>query len=334
MLVDRYYQREKRMKNDSGMTPSGGGDKVERAQFVERKNCIACDSVSLKTLDRGTFGQGPHRSMIEEGIWGTNPLPHLEDCEWELVECRDCGQVFHKRILTPEWDERRHAEWMTKEAMDRFEEVHGYRRPQAIFDRARSDVERLLCLEKLTRGLRNGDTLRLLDFGCGWGRLVTLANLFGFSAHGVDRSNARRAGQQGGLGTVFASLDEYVAQEPRPVHVVCLLQVLEHVIAPMEILHALHEVMIPGGILLLEVPDATGLSKINTDRDLVADGLDHLNAFTPRTLLELGKRAGFSPIARETAHVTADFRKLVKREVRRVLEPILSRTTAQFFRRI
>jgi len=322
------------MRDEIGTITSAGAYAVEPANFMERLNCITCNSTSLVTLDRGTFGQEPHRSMIAEGIWGINPLPYLEHCEWELVKCRDCGQVFHKRILTPEWDARRHAEWMTRDAISEFEELHGQRRPRWIFDRARSEVDRLLCFEQMTRGIRNEEPLRLLDFGCGWGRLVTLANLFGFSAHGVDRSNARRAGQQGGLGTVFASLDEYVALEPRPAHAVCLMEVLEHLVAPMEILRALHSVMMPNAILLLEVPDATGLTDIKTTKNMVADGLDHLNAFTPRTLVDISKRAGFIPIERATAHVTADFQRVMKREVRRVLQPVLSGSTQQFFRRI
>jgi 2-polyprenyl-3-methyl-5-hydroxy-6-metoxy-1,4-benzoquinol methylase len=321
------------MASGSTTTASTGNSNAEQAEFIERTNCIACGSCALKTLDKGTFGREPHRSMIAEGIWGTNPLPYINDCEWELVECAECGQIFHKRILTPQWDERRHTEWMNRDAIERFEELHGSRTPNALFEQARADVDRILCLEKMTRRLRKGEMLRLLDFGCGWGRLVTLGNIFGFAAHGVDRSNARRSGQQGGLGTIFASLDEYITHEPRPVHVVCLLQVLEHVTAPMEILNALHKVMIPGGILLLEVPDASGLSAINTADDLVADGLDHLNAFTPKTLLSLAVRAGFSPVTKETAHVTADLGKVAKREVRRLLGPVLPRTTAQFFSR-
>ena len=271
--------------------------------------------------------------MILNGIWGESPFPYLQDCEWELVECAKCNQIFHKRLLTPEWEDRRFAKWMTKEAIERFEEQRGGRTPHAQFHRARGYVDHLLCLEKMTRGLRNGEALRILDFGCGWGQSVAVAGLFGCEAYGIDRHNARRDSSRG-LGTVYASLEEYRANVARPVHVATMFEVLEHLPAPAEVLRELQDLIVPSGLLVLEVPDASGVRQIRTDRDLVVDGIDHLNAFTPATLTGIAERAGFVRIRPSTAHVTADFFRVAKREFRRLVRRFQGPTTRGVFRRV
>jgi SAM-dependent methyltransferase len=224
---------------------------------------------------------------------------------------------------------------MTKDALDRFEAEHGANLPDKVFDRARGEVAHLLRMEAMTRSLRGpGDAVRLLDFGCGWGRLVTLASLFGFDAVGIDRSNARRGAQRGGLGTIYPSLEDFAATNPPPLHAVSLQQVLEHLTAPAPVLRALHRLMAPSAILLLEVPDAGGVTKIETAADLVLDGLDHVNAFSARTLLGIAERAGFRAVVPPIAHVTADLKRVAKREASRLVRHLVPRTTQQFFRRV
>jgi len=315
-------------------TEGGGRSGSERAAFYERPLCISCDSSGLRTLDRGTFGEAPHRSLLLDGIWGESPYPYLKDCEWELVQCHRCDQIFHKHLLTPEWDELRVSRWMTKEAIDRFEEERGIRTPTAAFDRARSEVDHVLRLEKMTRQMRNGAALRLLDFGCGWGHFVAIAGLFGFEAHGIDRHNARRDASRG-IGTVFENLEEYRANVSQPVHAATLFQVLEHLPAPAEILRALHELIAPNGLLVVEVPDASGFRQLRNPQDLdICDGIDHVNAFTPTSLTAIVERAGFVRSRPVTAHVTADFSRVAKREMRRLVARFQGPTTHGIFRRI
>jgi 2-polyprenyl-3-methyl-5-hydroxy-6-metoxy-1,4-benzoquinol methylase len=257
----------------------------------------------------------------------------LEHCEWELVECRDCAQVFHKRLLKEEWEERRFSEWMTEDAMRRYEAEHGTNVPDAVFQRSRRDVDRLLCLEKMTRALRNGDALRILDFGCGWGRFISFGTLFGFDAHGIDRSSAR-LGRTKSPGRVFPSLQSYCAEVEQPPHAVTLIQVLEHLREPSEVLRAIHALLVASGFLVLEVPNCEGIRQIRTHDDLIIDGIDHINAFTPATLAGIARNAGFVPIKPPTAHVTADFLRVAKREARRLVRLIQRPNTEQFFRRV
>jgi hypothetical protein len=305
-----------------------------QAEFRVRNRCIACDSDRLDTVDQGEFGQEPHLSMLRDSPWGQSPFPYLQGCAWELVTCRGCGTVFHKRVLTEAWDQRRFSDWMTEDAIARHEAASGEDSPRGKLDHARHDIDRLLCIEKLTRSLRNGEVLRLLDFGCGWGRFVAFGELCGFAAHGIDRSSARR-GRTESPGRVFPSLEEYRAQVGRLPHAVTLFEVLEHLFDPGAVLRALHAVLVPGGILVTEVPNCAGLRRLRTRRDLaLADGLDHINAFSPQSLTKLVRAAGFEPLRAPTAQVSADWLRVWKREVRRVVDLVRGPNTQQFFRRL
>ncbi len=313
--------------------PRNFQDKVQHADFQDRNLCIACESPRLRVLDRGTFGQEPHLTMILTSPWGTSPLPYLQDCEWVLVQCKDCKQIFHQRILTEEWQERRFQEWMTGDAIRRFEDSIGISTPEAQFSAAVGNVERLLILERLTRNLRKGEVLRVLDFGCGWGTFVELATIFGCEATGVDRSTARRAGTLSGI-RIFKHLEEYRTSGEPPVHAITMIQVLEHLDSPSTILKELHGFLVPSGILILEVPNANGVRNLRHKRDLIVDGIDHINAFTPSSLRDIVTRAGFARVRPGVAQVTADFKRIVKREARRFVEVFGRTTTHQFFRKI
>jgi 2-polyprenyl-3-methyl-5-hydroxy-6-metoxy-1,4-benzoquinol methylase len=314
-------------------TPSGSGQCIGQAEFLERTRCIGCDSERLRTLDRGCFGDDPHRSMILHSPWGESPLPHLERCEWELVECSDCSQVFHKRVLTDEWEQHRFSRWMTEEAIRRFEVANESQEPEMILGRACVEIGKLLCLEKMTRFLRKGEALRILDFGCGWGRFIALGSLLGFEAYGVDRSVARLDGSKS-PNRVFPSWEAYRAEVATPPHVVTLFEVLEHLRSPIETLRTIHSQMVPSGLLVIEVPNCEGIRQIRTREDLKVDGIDHINAFTPATLMGIARRAGFEPVVPPIAQVTADFSRMARREARRLLRHFLRPTTQSYFRRI
>lgn len=81
-------------------------------------------------------------------------MPYLQEAEWVLVRCSDRQQIFHKKILNAEWNDRRFTTWMSADAI----KEHGDRRGKASvskkFDRARGYIEHILRIEKFTRSIR------------------------------------------------------------------------------------------------------------------------------------------------------------------------------------
>lgn len=306
-----------------------------RAEFVVRDKCIACGSPACISLDQGSFSTGRIRQFIDADPWGVSPFPSLDDANWEFVKCVNCGQMFHKRILTPEWNEIRFRDWMSASAIREFAQRRGLDSFQQRFERARCAVQHLLAFERLTRGLRGEDAIRLVDFGCGWGEFISLAAEFGIQACGIERSPDRQQFIRDHGQTVFDDQKSASAYVPEGFHVATLFQVLEHLDHPLETLLEIHELIVPDGLLVLEVPDCEGKSAIKSEseyRDL--HPLEHINAFTPQTLTQIAARAGFALIPTPIVQVTSDFKRVVKRELRRVASLIMKPGTHQYFRKI
>ena len=237
-------------------------------------------------------------------------MPVLRGHCWSLVRCDDCGQAFHRNILSQEWNEIRFTRWMNENAIRKFEEEHG-----SNHDAVR-DVQHVLRLKKYA-------VERVLDFGCGFGEFLEMCRLFGIEAHGVDRSNARRFGA--GI-EIYAELD----QAPDSFDAITMFEVLEHLDDPLGTLKTLRSRLNPRGIMIVEVPDTSGVTDI-VDRDSYSKihPLDHINAFTPETLVRIMRQAGFEPINKEPAFVATSLTRVAKDIAKSVLK---QRTSQRYFR--
>ena len=297
--------------------------RLEQARFVKRDRCVGCESSHLARVAGGRFTDEPLRSFIAGDPWGECPLPHLGGSEWELVACRDCGQVFHRHVLDPEWQGVRFSKWMGGDAMREFERRNatGATFPRRLED-GRRWVAHALRIEKLTRAIRS-DGCRVLDFGCGWGAFIEIAGSLGFDAYGVD-CDAHRVATMRGL-RVFPDLEVLDMAAREPFHAVTLFEVLEHVEEPLPLLRALRARLVPGGILVLETPDCAGVRGIASMADYRAvHPLDHINGFTAATLASVARRAGFEVVAPPIAYVTTEAGRVaraVARSVKRRLRP-------------
>lgn len=300
------------MKSPTFKTTKQGSD-MSRAQFNARTACINCSSANFTQISGGMFDQGALHSFLLADPWGENPVPFLAGQPWAYVQC-DCGQRFHKYVLTPEWNDINFSRWMSADSIAEFERQHGCEK----FDRAAGYVKHILQLASLI----DARPLRVLDFGCGNGEFLNMCRQFGLEATGVDRSTARRDK----AGDVFADISELGKST---FHAITLFEVLEHLEDPAAILKTLHKHMLPGGVLILETPDCTGVQGIGSRHDYDAiQPLQHINGFTPATLRSIAERCGFKAIAKPVSHVTASPAKVAKTEVRRFLRKA---TTQQYF---
>jgi 2-polyprenyl-3-methyl-5-hydroxy-6-metoxy-1,4-benzoquinol methylase len=294
---------------------------MRKAEFVSREACINCGSGELREISGGLFNEGALHGFLSNDPWGESPVPYLEGLRWSYVRCGACEQAFHSRVLTPEWNDVNFSRWMSAEAIAEFECQHGGR--ARLFDRAAHYTKHILQLSSLVAER----PLRVLDFGCGNGEFLAICRHFGLEVVGVDRSTARR--DKAGV-EVLQSIDELA---DRNFHVITLFEVLEHLHNPSAILETLRRHMVPGGILVLETPDCTGVSGIQTMHDYECiHPLQHINGFTPATLRSIATRLGFEPIRKPVSHVTCSPVKVAKTEARRILAPILGDTTQQYFR--
>ena len=302
---------------------------TETAKFTERTACVSCGGAGLIELSTGRFDEGAVQRFIEEDPWGEHPAPFLRGQQWSFVACKDCGMKFHRYILDSEWNERRFSKWMSQDAIEEFEKPT--KTPANEFRTAADYTAHVLQIEQLTRAQRGTEAPRVLDFGCGYGGFLSMCSMYGFDAVGVDRSSAKR--DNGSFARVFSEIEDVA--EMAPFHALTLFEVLEHLDDPHNLMLRLRDLLANGGVLVLETPDCSGVSNIETRYDYSKiHPLEHINGFTPETLKRFATRLGFAHIAKPVSIVTCDFKKTAKGFAKRLLRPMLKPTTQLYFRKV
>jgi SAM-dependent methyltransferase len=277
--------------------------------MMDRNACISCGSDKLDRVASGRFGDEPLRGFIAADPWGVDPLPILANETWMLVRCGACDQMFHRFVLNTAMNAERFSTWMNKDAIEAFEACHGGG------NNARTHVAHLLRIQD--RHARP----RLLDFGCGSGQFLEMARLFGIECVGVDRSADRRkiAGFE-----IAHELDDVTGN----FDVISMFEVLEHLDDPRAIVAALSARLNSGGMMIIEVPDCSGVTGITNVHDYrVVHPLDHINAFTPGTLTGFMTRAGFKPLRKQPAFVSVTLTTIAKA----IAKPVVRRSTTQMY---
>jgi O-antigen chain-terminating methyltransferase len=135
----------------------------------------------------------------------------------------------------------------------------------------------------------------LLDVGCGRGELLELCRAAGIDAHGFDTNERSIADLRArGLGATLAGVPEcFTAIDDHSIGAVAALHVVEHL--PVEALFALFReaarVLRPGGLLMIETPNAEALAVSASEfwRDPT-----HLAPRHPAALTLLGREHGFA----------------------------------------
>ena len=138
-------------------------------------------------------------------------------------------------------------------------------------------------------------TGRLLDFGCGGGGFLKRMADLGWQVTGVDSAaNAvRRIRRDYEIPALLGSLP-HPELSPASFDVVTMWHSLEHVHRPLAVLREARRLLIPGGRLIVAVPNLESLPYHLFGRSWF--GLDlprHLTHFTPRTLTAMLEAAGF-----------------------------------------
>ena len=161
------------------------------------------------------------------------------------------------------------------------------------------------CNERLAR-LVPADALRILEVGCGEGRLGARLKALapGREVYGIEREPAAAEAARRNLDRVFV-LDverEDPPLEPRSLDVLLYGDVLEHLVDPLAVLRRHRAFLGPGGVVLTSVPNVQHHSVVAAllggDFQYESAGLldaTHVRFFTWSTLFKLLLDAGFAP---------------------------------------
>lgn len=148
---------------------------------------------------------------------------------------------------------------------------------------------------------------RLLDIGCGNGELLLHLCERGFEAEGIEPAQqAVAAATERGLKVHGTTLEKFVAEHQGPPFAIAtLMNVLEHVPDPVATMGHVRQLLAPGGIAVVRVPNDfnplqdAALNQIGGDPWWVARP-DHINYFSFATLAQTLDKLGFDVVREMT----------------------------------
>jgi SAM-dependent methyltransferase len=239
------------------------------------------------------------------------------DGEWSLYRCgnSDCGLIWLDPAPEPD------------EAMRAYEEGY-YTHDQEIGPllgrvllRMKTGIPgRLLGYLHYLKGLPRG---RLLDVGCGNGRYLYEMRRLGWRVEGLepDPLAARIAREKYDLHIHETTLEDAVLVG-ESYDVVTLNHVIEHLPDPAGCLSRCHDLLKPGGKLIVRAPNALSLGHSIFGKSwFPLDVPRHYFVFSPRSLGLLARKAGFEVRLDRTTPVGANLIFSLSRSIRGALDP-------------
>lgn len=213
----------------------------------------------------------------------------------EVVQCHSCGLGRALRDAPGNFDAEPYTDRFFEEFMsDEFASMR--------------NVALTLHLDEIERLGPSGR--RLLDVGAAIGDFVRLAEARGWDVTGIEPAQpAVELARSRGINLVQGTLDDTILVKGS-FHAVHLSHVVEHLPDPFAVLRRIRELLAPGGIIAVEVPNELDnlfrsvrrLIRRSGATDLLAS--EHLWFFTPSTIVRALTGAGFDVASLRTRNWT------------------------------
>ncbi len=234
---------------------------------------IQCDIRATEAVDCNLCGASDYRALGDE-------------LGFEIRECRRCGLIY----VSPQPTEAELARFYESFNADKAE-TGADRFRFAAFER---HIARAVQKLRPTGG-------RLLEVGCGSGRLLVELSKQPWELHGLDVSPTavREAQHVLPQGTFMVSSIEDAPIEPGTYDCIVMVAVFEHVKDPRAILERLCSWLAPGGLLVIQVPylgPFLRLKRFVPMLPIYLEAPQHLFDYSPAALRRYYSEAGLTGI--------------------------------------
>jgi 2-polyprenyl-3-methyl-5-hydroxy-6-metoxy-1,4-benzoquinol methylase len=223
-------------------------------------------------------------SEVPCNLCGTHDsLPLHVNCSLNIVRCRACGLVFVNPQPTLEALREYHAagELMSQDGWSSYFN-HSQEQICELWKERFADVRRS----------KQASNVSLLDVGAGYGDFLHYASKEGWQVSGFEFSPAvaKISREKYGISLAVGDLFEMPFAK-QSFDVITMWHVLEHLANPMAALRRLFQLLRPGGVLVLEVPNLNCLVRKSYRVPMTVNL--HLYHFSRETLSSLASAAGF-----------------------------------------
>jgi 2-polyprenyl-3-methyl-5-hydroxy-6-metoxy-1,4-benzoquinol methylase len=231
--------------------------------------------------------------------------PLSRENEYELVRCRECGMLFTHTVQTVE-GKILHYETLANERVDTTSGLSPAH--YGLANQIKSVGLYELVLQFVVEAIPEGN-VNFVDVGCAGGLFLLAAQAIDgyncgvpprFNVRGISIDPRERNETERNVGCPVVFPQEAASEWAGWADVITLMNVLEHVNDPFELLSQLKRIMKPGGLLVIDVPNNSVVSMRGRllGRWPELDLGEHINHFVPATLDVLMQRAGFTPVRR------------------------------------
>jgi len=262
-----------------GSSMTAPADEAEPLQHGKAASCSCpvCGGSEQSPWKQGNLSSSelrPEDFHITDARYGvTLPLVRCKDCEFIFATAAGAAGIIalYEQMEDPDYDSsgsarRFQMEWVIREAL---------------------------------RSTPYAKTL--LDIGAGTGMLVAEAQKQGLTACGVEPSHAlSRLAVERGLEVVQGTYP-HRELDGRKFDLVCLVDVIEHVEDPAELLRAAASALAPNGLLVVITPDISSVAARVLGKRWWHLRLAHIGYFTPKTFARLAGRCGLEITSTERA---------------------------------
>ncbi len=201
-----------------------------------------------------------------------------------VVRCRQCHLTYVNPRLKPTILARLYN--------DDIISPHSYYRETRAADQKTFSKR----LDLLQQALGNKKKIRILDIGCNIGTLLFQARQRGWECYGIE-INARVKPFFRDSGVNLRIGDVLKASYPKnSFDLIVMNDLIEHIPDPRQLLHKVHELLKPGGILFLVTPDGESfMARVLGTHWFHLKPREHLYYFFQSHLRRLFRETGFTP---------------------------------------
>ncbi len=261
----------------------------------KRQHCPICHSTDAQRVFGCLASEEPIKSFLSWRHPRHDPAL-LMNFEVSIMKCRECYGLYHENIIA-----------------DFYASTGGWRdTPEVLWEKQKQKMQSNLATStyrevKWVKKLlgHNPSEQTIMDFGAGWGFWCQMAKALGFRALAAEVDEIKRQHlTQNGI--ELANLDQ---SQSLCLDFINTQMVFEHLPTPLEQLKQLAFHLNKGGLIRINVPDASNIEKALTKENswMTKDSNDpnylnaiwlfgHINAYTPKALETLAEKAGLKPL--------------------------------------
>ncbi len=261
-------------------------DPLTENRFFTRINCPVCNSDKLKVRNKVKYNELKQKGSMELESLGISGKTIIT-----VNICSNCKFVFVNPRIKSEYQHLLYNKHK-KINLEKVTIRNGILPPDMRRRRVSAAFDVLQIVPELVKRERPV----VFDYGCGFGHVLTLANVMGMETYGVDLDDIRvDYCQKNGL--KVTSVDEFKYKHiDVKADVIFLLSTLEHIVNLNEVFTYIEDICKPGTILILDgfTPKTIDLEK-RTGKYIDAHFIEHINYFNIKTLDVLLKKYNFNP---------------------------------------